>query len=619
MNTTELSALALSQLKEGNLHEAEHLYQRILSKWPDDVNALHFLGVVYQRLKQYDRAIAFINKALLFRPDYFDAHNNLAIIFQETGKIQEAVTAYEKALQLKPDSHQIYFNLGTLFEKNMQAKKAIDCYYEALRLNPRYTEAYINLANLFSDMGQSVLALRCYHQALEIKPAQAEVLCSIGVVLDKQSGLEESEMYFREAIKANPAFAPAYHNLLMNLCYNPKYDMQAIFSEHKKFAERFEQPPLYSLHTNDRAPDRKLRIGYLSPDFRKHSVAYFFEPVLMAHDKEHFEVFCYANLSVEDEVTKRLRQCADHWRSIGEMSDTQALELIRSDGIDILVDLAGHTGHNRLLLFALKPAPVQVSWIGYPATTGLSAIDYRIVDAHTDPPGMTEEYYSEKLARLPESFLCYLPDKDIPAAGSLPALSAGRITFGSFNKLSKISAEMFSLWAEILKEIPGSFLLLKTVSFSDNDICRTIADIFARKGIGSDRFALLPYIASTREHLELYNKIDIALDTFPYNGTTTTCEALWMGVPVVTLAGNAYGGRVGASLLSNAGLQDLIAATPEEYKKIAISLAGDINRLQALRSGLRERLSRSPLTDAKRFTLHLEACYRTMWQEWCKK
>ena len=619
MNITELSSLALSHLKKDNLREAEQLYQEILALQPDDINALHFLGVVYHRLKDYDRAVSLINKALLLRPDYFDAQNNLGIILQETGRFDEAIAAYEKALQIRPDSYQIHFNLGTLFDKQNQAKKAIDSYHRAIQLNPNYAEAYLNLGNIFSEIGQGDLSIRCYQRAIQITPDQPEMLNAIGVVLDKQHKLDESESYFRKAIKVNSEYAPAYHNLLMNMCYNANYDIQTVFTEHKNFAKQFEKPFPHPLFTNDRTLFRKLKIGYVSPDFRKHSVAYFLEPVLMARNKEDYEVFCYANLSIEDEVTDRLKQCADHWRNITELSDSQAFEKIRDDRIDILIDLAGHTAHNRLPLFARKPAPVQASWIGYPATTGLSAIDYRIVDAYTDPPGMTEQFNTEKLIRLPESFLCYLPDRDSPEVGSLPALSTGRVTFGSFNKLSKLSTKMFALWADILVDTPHSFLMLKTVSFSDKATCQHIADIFAQRGIFSDRFQLIPWVASTREHLELYNKIDIALDTFPYNGTTTTCEALWMGVPVITLAGHGYGSRVGASLLSNVGLSDLIATTYEEYRNLVIALAGDRHRLQALRGGLRDMMACSPLTDAKRFTGHLEECYRRIWKEWCRE
>ena len=287
------------------------------------------------------------------------------------------------------------------------------------------------------------------------------------------------------------------------------------------------------------------------------------------------------------------------------------------DKIDILIDLAGHTAANRILVFARKPAPIQVSWIGYLATTGLSTIDYRIVDSYTDPIGKTEQFYTETLIRLPENSLCYLPDRDSPEIGPLPALSTGHITFGSFNNFAKITPEVFTLWARVLNELPESRLILKGISFSDETTCQYAINMFTQRGIAAERITLQSWDPSPK-HLESYNQVDIGLDTFPFNGATTTCEAMWMGVPVITLAGAAYHSRAGISLLSNVGLQELIATTHDEYLGIAINLSSDIEKLQLLRTSLRDRMSHSPLTDAKRFTANLEMCYRKMWENWCK-
>jgi predicted O-linked N-acetylglucosamine transferase (SPINDLY family) len=312
-----------------------------------------------------------------------------------------------------------------------------------------------------------------------------------------------------------------------------------------------------------------------------------------------------------------MRHYADHWRNISGMSDEKAVESIGEDGIDILVDLAGHTANNRLLLFARKPAPVQVSCIGYLATTGLSAIDYRIADRYTDPPGLTGKYYTEKLVRLPDSFLCYLPDRESPEIGTLPALTAGHISFGSFNKLAKVSPEVISTWSEILKAVPESRLIMKAFSFFDRMTREHTINRFAQNGIGPERIILLSWDPSPK-HLQSYNLVDIGLDTFPFNGAATTCEALWMGVPVITIEGAAYHSRAGISLLSNAGLADFIAKTYDEYIQIAVNAANDIKKLQSLRQRLRDMMAHSPLTDAKRFTANLEKCYRTMWKRWCK-
>ena len=339
--------------------------------------------------------------------------------------------------------------------------------------------------------------------------------------------------------------------------------------------------------------------------------------MLASHTHERFEIFCYSDVLAPDNVTERLQGYADRWHNIADMQDEEVAELVLKDGIDILVDLAGHTGNNRMLLFARKPAPVQVSWLGYPNTTGLSTMDYRFVDPYTDPHGLTDPFYTEKLLRLPESFLCYLPDENSPDVGYLPETVSGHITFGSFNIFTKMTEEVLALWADILKNIPNARLLLKTKSFSDKQICAKVMKIFSQKGIYSERVELLGHQEHFLKHLSLYNRIDIGLDTFPYNGTTTTCEALWMGVPVITLAGNNHASRVGVSLLTNTGLEDLIAKTHDEYVDIAVNLAADTRRLQKLRRNLRPMMKNSPLTDAKRFTDNLENSYRHMWEMWC--
>jgi protein O-GlcNAc transferase len=438
--------------------------------------------------------------------------------------------------------------------------------------------------------------------------------------LQDQGQYNESELNYRHAFQINPDFSAAHSSLLLGINYNSRYDIQTIFFEHLLFSEKFEKPlsSTISSHTNDRSLARRLKIGYVSPDFRKHSVAYFIEPIIASHSRVHFEVFCYSNSLVIDEVTKRIQNYSDQWRSIVGMSDENVAKLIRDDKIDILIDLSGHTADNRMLLFARKPAPVQVSWIGYPATTGLSNMDYRIVDSYTDPPGITEQFYTEKLLRLPDSFLCYRPPDESPQIVKLPVMVSGHVTFGSFNKYAKVSPVLLDLWIKILKMIPRSHLLLKAKSLGDTAVKKNFVARFTKEGIDRKRIELLALTSSLREHLNLYNRVDIGLDTFPYNGTTTTCEALWMGVPVITLAGKTYASRVGSSLLANVGLINLIAKTPDEYIEIAIQLAMDTKRLQLLRESLRTVMIQSPLTDAKRFTAYLEKIYHKMWVDWCK-
>jgi protein O-GlcNAc transferase len=400
--------------------------------------------------------------------------------------------------------------------------------------------------------------------------------------------------------------------MLMN--YTGTFSPEEIYSAHVQFSEIFEKPlvPGPVPVIRKRSARDRVRIGYISPDFRSHSVARFIEPVFMSHSEEDFEVFCYSNVDVPDHVTGRIRSLVVHWREIRGLSDDEAIALIQKDEIDILVDFAGHTSGNRMLLFAKKPAPVQASWIGYPATTGLSSMDYKIVDSYTDPPGITERYYTEQLIRLPGCFLCCLPASDSPETGPQPALTQGHVTFGSFNNFAKVSRDSVEMWAEILKGVPDSRLILKSHCFQDAGTRKNALEMFAGRGIAQNRVKLFPYMQSSKEHLSLYNSIDIALDTFPYNGTTTTCEALWMGVPVITLAGNCHASRVGISLLSNTGLGEFIAQTKEEYVDIAVKTAKDTKRLKDLRVHLRGIVAASPLTDAGKFTKNLEDAYRMM-------
>jgi len=360
---------------------------------------------------------------------------------------------------------------------------------------------------------------------------------------------------------------------------------------------------------------RRLKIGYVSSDFRDHSVMRFFQSVVTSHDRDRVEVICYSNVRRPDQTTHRIRDHADMWRDIVGVGDEQAKEIVVKDRIDILVDLVGHTGDHRLLLFGRRPAPVQVTYLGYPNTTGLSTIDYRITDGDADPVGMTESHHTETLIRLPDSFLCYSPPFDIPQR---PLHRGRETTFGSFNNLAKITSEMLELWGRIVCSVPNSKLVIKSVGLS----CARVRERFYRnladRGVHPSRVALLPYDPSSREHLLTYHKIDIALDTFPYHGTTTTCEALWMGVPVVSLAGHAHVSRVGVSLLRRAGLTPLIATTMDEYFERAVALAGDHEQWKAFSSNIRERLRLSPLANPSRFVQDLEDAFALMWFRWCE-
>jgi protein O-GlcNAc transferase len=606
---------------KGNLDEAIACFQKALQLDPVIPNTYYNLGRILKKRGELDKAMACFVKALKIDPQNAEAYNNLGRSLREKGDLDKAIACFQKALQINPDYVDACNNLGVSFQEIGQKDQAIAIFKKAIQLNPDFADAYNNLGISYFHKGQLGDAITCYQKALQLNPSMYTVFSNLGNVLKDKGQIDEAESLFRRAVYSTMDFSLAYSNLLLIMQYNIKHDAGAIYTEHRKFSEKYEKP-LFSAtapHTNNRDVSRRLRVGYVSPDFRSHSVAHFIEPVLISHDREFAEVFCYSNSAVKDEVTERIQGHTDQWRNIVGMTDEEAAEHIRKDEIDILIDLAGHTAGGRLLMFARKPTPVQVSWIGYPATTGLSAIDYKIVDNYTDPPGMTEEFYTEILVRLPESYLCYLPDKDGPAVEKLPLSLKGHITFGSFNHYAKVSPEVVDVWTNILQSVPDSHLIMKAKSFIDSATCQHLQSIFEQKGITPDRIELLSWASSMREHLELYNRVDIGLDTFPYNGTTTTCESMWMGVPVITLAGNMHVSRVGVSLLSNVGLPELVAGTKDEYLSIAVNLAQDLQRLQFFRKNLREMMRRSPLCNTKRFTADLEKCYRMMWETWVNR
>jgi protein O-GlcNAc transferase len=357
----------------------------------------------------------------------------------------------------------------------------------------------------------------------------------------------------------------------------------------------------------------------VSPDLRSHSVAFFVEPLLKTHDRARFDVFCYADVRHPDAVTERLKGLTDHWRDIVGLDDVEVARLICEDRVDILVDLAGHTAHNRLLVFARKPAPIQIAYLGYPNTRGFDDMDYWLTDALADPPGESGRFYVEEIVRLPNGFNCYQPPPQSPPVSPLPALETGHINLGSFNNATKINEGVIACWAAILHAVPQARLILKARALADRQTRKRLEQYFIGYGIPVERVEMIGWIPASADHLELYDRVDIALDTFPYNGHTTTCEALWMGVPVITLAGKVHAGRVGVSLLTQAGLSELIAESPQAYVDMAVGLTRDRERLAELRQGLRGRIKRSPLTDATGLTCAIEAAYRTMWQTWCQR
>lgn len=608
-------ALALAQARQ--LQEAKELCRQVCTTDPVDAEAWFLLGAVHGLLGELNDAVACSRRATTLDPGHFQAHYNLATALKDLGRMEESVVAYRSALRGKPDYAEAWDGLGYVLMTTGHIDDAIAAYREVLRLQPRNIKALVNLGSGFHLCGRLEEAVSAYREALKLDPFSAVIEDGLSCVLSDQGFHEEAITGFRNVLTRAPGNATAHSNMLLTLHYLPAVEPDALLAEHKRWARMHTgSAAQFMEYGNIRDLERCLRVGYVSADFRAHSVAFFIEPILAQHDNAKVESICYSGVTTPDVVTNRLRSLTREWRDIRRMSDTELTEMIRRDRIDILVDLAGHTAGNRLKVFARRPAPVQVTYLGYPDTTGLEAINYRLTDMFADPQG-NDARYTEKLIRLPGCFLCYKPPEDCPPVTPLPAQKRGFVTFGSFNNLSKINSDVIGLWTKLLQEVQGARLFIKNPSFTDKATRERYCGLFGQYGVSRDRIELQGRTATQTEHLALYARVDIALDTFPYNGTTTTCEALWMGVPVVTLAGHAHAGRVGVSLLTAAGLTELIASNKDDYVARAASLANDVNRLSGLREELRARLHASCLCDARGFTRKLEDAYRAMWRRWC--
>jgi protein O-GlcNAc transferase len=646
--------LAMQHHRSGGLQQAERLYRQILAQQPKHADAMHYLGIIAHQVGRNDIAVDLIGRAIAVRPNYAEAHCNLGLALSGQGRLDEAIAAYRQAIALKPNDAEAHNNLGAALNGKRRLDEAIAACRQAIALRPKYAEAYSNLGNALVAKGERDEAIAAWRQAIAIRPEYAEAYSNLGNALVSKGEHDEAIAAWRQAVALNPNVPPAHNNLgnalkdqgqideaiaayrqaialkpndaeahsnlLLTLHYHPAYDAQAIAEEHRRWNLQHAQPlkELIQPHTNDHDPDRRLRIGYVSADFGEHPVGRFLLPLLEHHDHQQFEVFCYSNASRIDGITTKLRSCADHWREIPGLSDEQAAGKIRADGIDILIDLSGHTAHNRLLVFARKPAPIQVSYLGYPGPTGLSVIDYRLSDSFADPSDLPDYFHAEALHRLPHTNWCFAVSEESPPVEASPAIRQGHVTFGSFNNFAKVTETMLQVWGRILREVPGSRLLLKAAALAAPSVQQRVRRDFAALGIDAGRLSLRSREPDHATHLALYNQIDIALDTFPYHGTTTTCDALWMGVPVITLAGQTHVSRVGLSLLSNIGLPELIAFTQDQYVQIAVGLAKDQDRMDALRRGMRARMLTSPLMDAPGFARDVEAAYRQMWNIWCK-
>lgn len=560
--------------EQGNFKEARLCFENALRLAPSDLDASNNLGVVLMALEQSRLAIPHFQKVLKTRPDDPVVWRNLAISVMRDGRFEESERCFRNSLQLDPNSAQTYYYYGLLLSRQRRLTEAVDQFETALRLKTT-EDTLLQLGVNLTMMGALERAIETYHQLLAMTATPSPTIISSYLFLFNYIVDQNSEDIYK---------AHSHWGL--------------------ELSKAIEQLKPVTLSDTDSA----IRIGYVSGDFKNHSVAFFIEPILAQHT-ERVEVYCYSNVENPDGVTDRIRARVAHWRDASHMSDESLASQIRKDGIQILVDLSGHTEANRLATFAAKPSPIQATYLGYPNTTGIPEIDYRITDAIADPAGETDQYHTEQLQRLPECFLCYLAPDHFPEITNAPVTRGQGVTFGSFNNLSKAGDDVKQLWARILSELPDSRLLLKAAQLSDPRLQESLLAFFERFGIDRSRILLRQQLIDPKKHLDIYNEVDVALDTYPYNGTTTTFEALWMGVPVITLCGKVHAARVGASILKNLQHGELVAENDDEYCAIATRLAKDFEAIKQYKSNLRAEMEASVLTDAKSFTSKLEDMY----------
>ena len=599
--------------------DAQKHLNAALDMEPSSLDALMILGEVSHEQGYYKEALKYYEDAIQYHPNTAEAWNNKALILYDLGKYKSALLALQHATQLRKNYLSAIINIGVCQIAMNDFNVAEKTFKQCIQISPASDEAHFHLGIIQKKLGNSQLALKSQTTALNINPKNYKAHIELGKIYQKMSYHKKSISQFRKAHTLSQG-SPyqrdiAMHNLLLSMNYAPNFSQEDIYNAHKNWGLQIEKK-VKKLIPEKITTDNKLRIGYFSSDFKAHSVAYFIEPILANHDLKQFEIYCYSNVLKPDETTKRLRTYPVKWRKTCHMNDKVLLKQIIDDKINIFIDLMGHTANNRLSILASKPAPIQMTYLGYPNTTGLSSVDYRIVDKITDTKN-DGHYHTESLARLSGCFLCYKPSEDAPKVKDTPMENHGYITFGTFNNSVKITQEVVHLYSNILHATNNSRLVLKNKSFQDVNIRERYISMFKENEIDSSRLSFLSMTPTTIAHLDLYNTIDIALDSFPYNGTTTTCEALYMGTPVITFLGDRHSSRVSASLLTAIGHKELIAESEQDYVKLAIELANDTTRLKNYNENLRADMLESPLCDAPSFTHNLENLYKNVWENYC--
>lgn len=617
--TEPLFNLALIDSEKGNVDEAVARYREVLQLRPDFIEAHNNLGTLLKKTGFFREAVESYFRALTLKPDYPEVLNNLGNAQTELGQYEDALVSYQKAIDLRPDFADAWGNMGVACHGLRKFDKAVEYLKKSIELRADHAGTLANLGGAQQEMGLFEDALMNYRKALDLQPENADILSNVGILLKDRGSMEEALVYCRKALDLEPDNLQIRGSNLFIMNYLAELPGAQLLDEAKKFGVIAKKRAKAFTHwTNPPDKKRTLRIGMVSGDFIAHPVGYFLEGVLQSLAQKtagRLEFVGYPTRPNEDLVTAHIKSCCCSWHPVKGLRDEEFARLVREDGIDILIDLSGYTGHHRIPVFAWKAAPLQVTWLGYFATTGLDAMDYLIADPWTLPESQ-EVNFSEAIWRLPESRLCFTPPSEQVEVSPLPALGNGYITFGCFNHLTKVNAHVIALWSRILNAVPRSKLYLKATQLREHETRRLTEERFASHGIPSDRL-ILEAAAPRNEYFAAYRKVDFALDPFPYTGGTTTVEALWMGVPVLSLAGECFLARQGVGFLMNAGLPDWVASDPEDYVARAVSHASDTQRLAALRRELRAQVLASPIFDADRFSGHFEAALRGMWEKWC--
>lgn len=606
MNAPDARALletALTLHRQGRLQEALHSYQRVLQAVPNQPDALHYMGLIAHQSGNSATALRYLELAAKLASGNPEIWSNYGAVYLALKRPKDAEECFRRFLSLAPAHPGAHYALGTAILDQRRPKEAEAHLRKALELQPELAAAQGNLGLSLQQQGRLTEAESALREAITRDEALQPAWRTLAVTLEQQGRIDEALSAYRTALTLQPGDAGTHSALLLSLHFSATATKEELAHEARLFGERFAHTSPLAQATAPRE-GRKLRIGYLSADLHEHPVAYFLESVLAAHDKSAFEVFCYASQQLNDATTARLMNHAYAWRDITALTDAEAARLIAADTLDLLVDLGGHTGHNRLGVLAHRSAPKQASWLGYFDTTGLPQIDALIADRHVLPPE-DDAFCTERVVRLPDYFLCFTPPQETAEVAPLPAETSGHITFGSFNRLAKLSDATFAMWTEILKAVPEAKLFLKANAFGDAVLVDKCVNRFAQHGILPERI-LCEGFSPLAELYRAYNRVDIALDPFPHHGGTTSFQALWSGVPVLTLTGDRYVSRMGTGILRTLGMEEWVVATPAEYVEKAVAFAGDLPRLATLRQNLRPRMLASPLMDAARFVQALE-------------